>query len=661
MSSKRDTPTLFPVAGRRSRRPAARAVVPDAAGRVVSVLPAEAAVERTFDYLVPPELDGVRVGSVVRADFGGRRIGGWVVADRVEPPDGLALRPLTRLTGWGPPVEIVELSAWGAWRWAGRRSRLLASASPGGAVTGLPAPDRRRPAAPARRGELATLVEAACAAAVGILRLPPDTDTTTAVAMVAQRGPTLVVVPSIQRAAVLAERLRRAGAGVAELPHQWAQARAGAGVVVGARAAAWGPCPGLAAVVVVDAHDEALVQQQAPQWWATEVVAERARRAGVPCVWISPCPTLDLLAAGTLVTPDVQTERSGWAVLEVVDRRRDDPRLGLYSERLVHELRSAERAVCVLNRTGRARLLACGTCGELTRCERCGAAVAQLSGAAAPHPLICARCGTVRPPVCAACDSTRLRHLRVGVSRAREELEALTGRPVAEVTATTGQLADVPLVVGTEAVLRRVGASDVVAFLEFDQELVAPRFRAAEEALTLLARAARIVGGRRRGGRVLVQTRSPDHAALRAAVRADPDILSRAEADVRATLGLPPFRALATLRGPGAAELAAALAGVVPARGPALGGLPFEGGSGGASVGRGWVPSEPGRAAGMHGAAPDLDGGGPGAVPTGVEVLGPADDRWVVRAGTIGIICDALAGAPRPAARVHVEVDPLRI
>jgi len=84
------------------------------------------------------------------------------------------------------------------------------------------------------------------------------------------------------------------------------------------------------------------------------------------------------------------------------------------------------------------------------------------------------------------------------VSRVREELEALTGRPVGEVTAETGPLPSAAVLVGTEAVLHRVGPVDGVAFLDFDQELLAPRFRAAEEALALLARASRLVGGRRR-------------------------------------------------------------------------------------------------------------------------------------------------------------------
>ncbi|MEL7157433.1 MAG: primosome assembly protein PriA, partial [Actinomycetota bacterium] len=76
----------------------------------------------------------------------------------------------------------------------------------------------------------------------------------------------------------------------------------------------------------------------------------------------------------------------------------------------------------------------------------------------------------------------------------------------------------------------------------------------------------------------------------------------------REAMGFPPFGALAELSGPGAAELAATVAGG-----------------------------------------------------EGVTVLGPrGDDRYLVRAHDAGSLADVLAAAPRPADRVRVAVDPLR-
>ncbi|HXR21518.1 MAG TPA: hypothetical protein VN786_03080 [Acidimicrobiales bacterium] len=618
------------------------------------VLPDVAGFERELDYEVPPKLAAeLRPGCIVRVPLQGRTVRGWVVAYPVQPPEGLALRPIAKVTGWGPEPELFELAEWAAWRWASRRRSLLFTASPQAAVRALP-PAARSPSpggtetalggigtalgwtGTALGGTGQGLVEEAWSPGAHLLRLPPVYSATEVVMAAAGRGPVLVIAPTTARAEAGCAALRSRGAQVALLPGDWAQARAGADVVIGTRAAAWGPCPGVASVVVLDAHDEGLVQGPAPTWDAPSVAAERARLAAVPCLWVTPCPTVELLAAaGQVHVASVSSERSGWAALEVVDFRREDPRTGLYSASLVTVLRSDYRVICVLNRKGRAQLSACDACGELATCEQCGAAVAVVG-----EGMVCRRCGTSRPLVCGSCGSSVLRLLRVGVSRAREQLEALSGRPVGEVSAGTGPLPPAPVLVGTEAVLyregelRKGGGVGAVAFLDFDQELLAPRFRAGEEALALLARASRLVGGRQRAGKVLVQTRAPSHPAIEAAVLADPGRLAASEEAVRKALRLPPFSALAVLSGPGARELASALSGDLPG-GPLAN-----------------APSD--HRAGLH-VAP------PGSHPAErVELSELGDDRWVVRAADHGSLADALAAAGRPSERVRIDVDPVR-
>ncbi len=539
---------------------------------VARVVPDVAGFDRDLDYEVPAKFSAeIRPGSIVRVPLQGRAVRGWVVAYPVEPPEGLVLRPIAKVTGWGPEPELLELAEWAAWRWASRRRSLLFTASPQSAVRALPPPARSPSlvrtglggAGPGGPGAVRGLVEEAWSPGTHLLRLPPVYSAAEVVMAAARHGPVLVIAPTTARAEAGCVALRSRNAQVALLPGGWAHARAGADVVIGTRAAAWGPCPGVASVVVLDADDEGLVQGAAPTWDAPSVAAERARLAAVPCIWVTPCPTVELLGAADRVhLASVSSERSGWAALEVVDRRREDPRTGLYSANLVAVLRSDDRVVCVLNRKGRAQFSACDACGELATCEQCGAAVAVVA-----EGMVCRRCGTSRPLVCGSCGSSVLRLLKVGVSRAREQLEALSGRPVGEVSAGTGPLPTTPVLVGTEAVLyregelRKGGGVGAVAFLDFDQELLAPRFRAGEEALALLARASRLVGGRQRAGKVLVQTRAPSHPVIEAALLADPGRLAASEEAVRKALRLPPFSALAVLSGPGAREMAVALTG----------------------------------------------------------------------------------------------------
>lgn len=538
----------------------------------------------------------VRIGSLVRVELHGRRVRAWVVADGVEPPAGIELRPVAKVTGWGPSADVVDLAHWAAWRWAGRPAQLLGTASPPRVVRGLPAP----PAPSSGAADIEGLAQDALGQPRSIVRIAPAADRYPLLRAIGGLGDVLVLTPSLASATQLTARLRRDGFPVALMPSGWAAAAGGGRVVVGTRAAAWAPSPSLRAVVVLDAHDEVYQEERAPTWSAWVVAAERAARAGVPCVLVTPCPGPDHLAWGPVVTTSRADERAGWATVDMVDRRGDDPRSGLFSDRLVAALRGDGRVVCVLNRKGRARLLACSACGELARCEECGASLGQDGDV-----LRCAGCGATRPVVCAGCGSTRLKTLRAGVARVREELEALAGRAVGEVTGDTDAMPDAPVVVGTEAVLHRAGAAAVVAFLDFDQELLAPRYRAGEQALALLVRAARLVGPRGAGGRVLVQTRLPDHEVLGAALHADPSGWAAAETDRRRALRLPPATALAVVSGEAAAEF--------------------------------------------------VEGVG------GVEVQGPADGRYRVRADDHTALCDALAEAPRPAGRLRVEVDPLRV
>jgi primosomal protein N' (replication factor Y) len=546
----------------------------------------------------------VRVGDRVRVVLHGRRVGGWVVAVGVDPPPGVALRPLAKWSGLGPTPDLIELADWAAWRWAGRPASLLRTASPERVVTGLPAAPRRSPPSElAADREVMAAVSAAGSSGV-LVRLPPAAPLDPVVLAAAAWGAALILCPTAALARSVGGALRRAGVPVARHPQDWALGAAGA-TVVGTRAAAWAPVGDLAAAVVIDEHDEAHRQEQAPTWHARDVALERARRAGVPCMMTSPCPSLEALDAGRLLPPSRADERAGWPVVDVIDMRRQDPRTGLLPPALVRLLRSDRRVLCVLNRTGRARLLACRACGELARCEHCDAAVTQPG-----DQLVCARCGTVRPAVCAECGASRLRTLRQGVTRVRDEIAALIGEPVDEVTAASTN-ATAPrsrVVVGTEATLHQIDRADAVVFLDFDQELLAPRYRAAEQALGLLARAARVVGGKAGGGRLVVQTHVPRHEVVQAALNADPTRVSSAERDRRAQLGFPPATALAE----------------------------------------------------VSGAAADVFVGALGAC-LGVEVLGPSGGRWLVRAPDHRTLCDALAATPRPPGRLRVAVDPARV
>ena len=532
-------------------------------GRVARVLPNVTGLDKSFDYLipddltVPPRFGPVRVGTVVRVELHGRRIGGWIseILDLGDAAvDRSSLKPIAKVTGHGPDAELFELADWASVRWAARRSRpFLVAASPARAITSLP-PGRRTapvlsPASPATTELLAS--------GGGVLRLPPRSDVLPALRSVVAHGPTVVVTPTISDARVIATRLRRSGVSVALMPDDWAAAMGGVDLVIGPRSAAWAPCPDMASAVVIDEHDEALQEERAPTWHARDVLVERCRRSGVPHLLISPAPTLTAVVTGggegsggeaVVVHPPFTRERAAWPKITVVDRTNEEPwKKSLVTSTLIDRLRDPDlTVVCISNITGRARILACRSCEALIRCETCDAAV----GLTSDNALVCTRCSTERPAVCQACGASNFANLRPGVSRLREELEGAAARHVVEITgADTEPPGAAGVYVGTEAALYRVPSADVVAFLEFDSEMLAPRFRAAEQALALIIRAGRLAP------EVLVQTFSPDHEVIRAAAAGNPDEVVRVERQRREMLGFPPFGALASISGTGSSEV----------------------------------------------------------------------------------------------------------
>jgi len=577
---------------------------------VARVLPEVAALERPFDYSAEA-LDLV-VGDRVRVQLHGRSVRGWVVG-LADGSDVAGLKSVARSLGKGPPARVVELCEWAAWRFAGAWSKLLATASPQRVVTSL-APAPPVVALPVVHNLQRVVGQRLVRATVPtLLRVGPCTDPIELVLSVlhgvtgeSREGAVVVTTPTSAWAERLTERLRRRGITAAG-PTDWVLAASGAAVVVGARAAALSPVPRLAAALVLDAHDSAYKQTQAPCWDAVTILAERCRRDQAPLIATSWCatPTLRALAPHEEV---LEHEQRLWPKVVVADLGEADPREGGLSGTFVGAARRAlaepgdgVRVAVVLQRLGAARLLACRRCGALAICEPHRLALREGDGG-----LACDDGCRQLARLCISCGATKLVALREGIATLAKRVSALLGEPVAEVSAASSQIdTGSRIVVGTEAVLSRVRRAPVVCFAELDDYLCAPRAHGALEALRAVGLAGRLTGARGSSapGLVVVQTRLAAHPAVACAVNGDPSGVITQEADRAAALSLPPHVAQCALSGEAAAEFATALG-----------------------------------AAGL--------------------VVHDDTDRYLVEADDHTTLCDALAATPRPSGRLRVEVDP---
>ena len=521
---------------------------PSLGRRIVRVVPNVSGVNKTFDYLVPESLKNVKVGSIVRVELQGRRVDAWVI-DEVVRSGLVKFKDIISLLSEGPSEEVVQLSQWAARRFCGPLRAVLSSASPSHRVKQLGTRHSGAARKSGQRGVVAEAEELFNNQRGGVLVWPAPRPLRPVLESGISRGRTLVVTPSVGFARTIAQALRREGLSVALMPDDWQRAAEGVDVVVGARSAVWASIPDLKSIIVLDEHDERLQDERSPTWHSRDVAIERARALGIPCLLVSPLPTVSATHwAGSQSVCFVDPVAGDWPTIEVVDPYSDlgdeeKPQFGLLSSRLIEVLRDKTKTVvCILNTKGRSRLLACKACKAIIRCENCDAAVIQNDEGL----LECNRCGVHRPATCQSCSSNALALLRKGVAKMRDEIEKAALRQVVELSAETTVAANAASLVyiGTEAALHRVSSADVVVFLDFDNELFAPTYRAGEQAWTLLIHATRLLKGSS-NALIVLQSQDASNAQYGNFVSPDPQLLIEREQKKRQVMQLPPYAAMA--------------------------------------------------------------------------------------------------------------------
>jgi primosomal protein N' (replication factor Y) len=527
---------------------------------VARVVPDVTGVDKVFDYLIPSELLGaIAIGDRVRVPLHGRNVPGWVTEigstdGGFTDVDSAKLRFVIKRLGFGPSTEVVQLAQWASHRWCGRLRAFFVAASPSTLVATLPT-------ARYQRAQVRVVGDVDVANAVGesrslLVQRGPLKSPVDVMVGAAMHGPSLVIVPTVLRARLFASSLKRHGFSVAVLPDEWDSAAGGVDVVIGSRTAVFARIPHLRSVVVIDEHDDSLREERTPTWHARDIAIERAQQLNISCVLVSALPSVaaKAWAGDRVLKSDNHETDSEWPTIALIDRTLDERwSNSLLSSEFIAELRDhSRRIVAVLNTKGRARLLACASCKSLARCAQCDAAVEIGS----TGQFSCPRCSTSRPQVCVKCSSAKFLTLKPGVSKLREEIAQAAGRKLADVVEVTGAGDDAMaidqtkmLFVGTEAALHRVHEADTVVFLDIDQELSAPRYRASEIVGSLLVHAARLVGRSERGGKVMVQTHSVDSPVLQAMATLRIDQYLQSVSEMRSFMKLPPFGALAQLSG----------------------------------------------------------------------------------------------------------------
>jgi primosomal protein N' (replication factor Y) len=403
-----------------------------------------------------------------------------------------------------------------------------------------------------------------------------------AASVLARGDAVMILVPEIALTPQLFSRFRdRLGSGVrllhsgladAERELAWHEIRLGRGsVVLGTRSAVFTPVPRLGLVVVDEEHDPSLKQAEGYRYSARDLAIVRAQRAGCPVLLGSATPSLESLthARSGRYRHLRLRHRAGLARpprVALIDLRDQPLRNGL-SETLLHTLsetlQRGEQAMLFLNRRGFAPVLSCFSCGWVSDCPLCDAHQTVHRGSGR---LICHHCGAQRrvPTRCPSCDAADLHPLGQGTEQLEQVLaERFPDCPLIRIdrdaTARKGSLEALlerlsapgpALLVGTQMLAKghHFPRVTLVAVVDADGGLFSADYRATERLAQLLVQVAGRAGRGEHRGRVLIQTRFPDHPLLQTLVTEGYSAFAQAALEERAAAELPPFSHQALLR-----------------------------------------------------------------------------------------------------------------
>jgi primosomal protein N' (replication factor Y) len=395
----------------------------------------------------------------------------------------------------------------------------------------------------------------------------------------------------------------------AERHWHWQQiAKGEVQVVVGARSAVFAPTPNLGLIVIDEEHDASFKQGESPRYHARDVALQRAAMESVPLVLGSATPSLESwhraseefkvqsskfkvgegestlnLEPGTLnsfrlIDMPRRVEDRPLPAVATIDLRVEfasKSSRGAVSRslhRAIDEaLREDGQVILLLNRRGYSTHIQCPACGHVVSCPACDLA---LTHHRENEQAICHYCDFQMPaPVrCPQCTFDGIRFQGFGTERLEAEIKGrFPSVPLVRMDSDTMQRpgsheaalnrfrsGEVKILLGTQMIAKGLDFPNVtlVGVINADTTLHFCDLRAAERTFQLVTQVAGRTGRGAKGGRVLVQTFSPDHYAILSALNHDYARFAAAELPSREAHMYPPFASLIRLIFRGESEVA---------------------------------------------------------------------------------------------------------
>lgn len=355
-------------------------------------------------------------------------------------------------------------------------------------------------------------------------------------------------------------------------------------VVVGARSAVFAPVRDLRLIVVDEEHEPAYKQDETPRYHGRDTAIYRAKLAGAVCLLGSATPSLETWANASagkygLLTLTQRIDDRKLPFIDIVDMRVEAMRARgatTLSRRLLDamhgRLAKKEQTILFINRRGYSSAMQCRKCGHVEECPHCSVSMTYHR---TDETLRCHLCGHQRgaPSRCPSCASPEIKWRGTGTQRVEEAVRRLLPKARIERIDTdtmskknrfrevlaSFRAGRIDILIGTQMIAKGLDFPNVtlVGLVDADLSMHVPDFRATERTFQLLVQVAGRAGRGDRAGEVVVQTFTPEAAAIQFSRHADFTGFAQAELKVRRDFGYPPARHLLhhLFRGPNPEKL----------------------------------------------------------------------------------------------------------
>ncbi len=345
-------------------------------------------------------------------------------------------------------------------------------------------------------------------------------------------------------------------------------------IVVGARSAVFAPFRNLGLIVVDEEHETSYKQDQTPRYQARDVAVMRGKIESCTVILGTATPALESyhntqIGKYTLIELKERIDQQIMPTIEIVDLAVEAADCGqpqILSRRLITMIKATltanEQTILFLNRRGFATHLQCLQCGYQAQCLDCSR---NFTYHRRQERLICHLCGALRsaPVVCPQCSDKNIRYGGIGTEKienaiksilpqarvARMDSDTMTRKHSYRDVLMAFRAGEINILIGTQMIAKGLHFPNVtlVGIVFADQTLNLPDFRAGERTFQLLVQVAGRAGRGDLPGHVIIQTYTPFHPVLTAAIQYDYPMLYNQEIPDRLALNLPPCKRLLLL------------------------------------------------------------------------------------------------------------------